>query len=589
MPAFAAKLHASRPAPARRRPRPARSCSGRSLPQDGIFYENGPVNRTVDAWTINFGFAVSDSITLGGSVNSFDIWVWEFPGDVMTSVDWSITSAPFGGTVYGSGTVSGANLTDTFLFTNQYGYNIDVIRAVGLNVSLSSGTYYLNLQNAAVPSGDPVYWDENSGTGCHSTGCPSLADQNSVGSIPSEAFDVGAGGNACMPEQQGNFKVIHDFSGKEDGGSPVGVAIDKGDNLYGTTQPQGGNGSVYRLSKAGSSWVLDPLYNFAGGASGSSPQGGIVGLNGILYGGAYGGIQNCASGGYCGLIFGLRPSPTACLTAFCSWTETALYDFTGPTDAWQGGGLVSDRAGNLYGVSEWGGAQQRGAIFELTPSPGGWGESILYSFTGGSDGGLPTDVLVGNDGSLFGATASGGANGLGVVFQLTRSGNAWNEAVLYDMPQDAALWNNPHSMLQDSSGNLFGEYEYSPCCDNTYGRVFMLSPSNGKWVYAELAHGNDQKYFGVDDFYNLAMDAAGNLYGTGGGDNGCIDPAAHGYIFELTRGSGGWQYSTPVYWDNTEFSAGGALALDAQGDLHGTTSSCGMSNQGTVWELTATQ
>ena len=108
MPAFAAKLHASRPAPARRRPRPARSCSGRSLPQDGIFYENGPVNRTVDAWTINFGFAVSDSITLGGSVNSFDIWVWEFPGDVMTSVDWSITSAPFGGTVYGSGTVSGA-------------------------------------------------------------------------------------------------------------------------------------------------------------------------------------------------------------------------------------------------------------------------------------------------------------------------------------------------------------------------------------------------------------------------------------------------------------------------------------------------
>ena len=76
---------------------------------------------------------------------------------------------------------------------------------------------------------------------------------------------------------------------------------------------------------------------------------------------------------------------------------------------------------------------------------------------------------------------------------------------------------------------------------------------------------------------------------TGGGAAGCVDPVFHGYIFELARGNGGWQYSTPVYWDNTEFDAGGALALDAQGNLYGTTSDCGEYNKGTVWELTATQ
>jgi uncharacterized repeat protein (TIGR03803 family) len=395
-------------------------------------------------------------------------------------------------------------------------------------------------------------------------------------------------GSACMPEQFGNFKVIHDFSGK-DGDSPVGVVIDKADNLYGATQY--GGGSVYRLSRGGSGWLLDPLYNFTGGASGSSPEGVIVGPNGILYGGAYGGIQNCPEYEYCGLIFGLRPSPTACLTASCSWTETALYSFTGPTDAWAGEGQVSDRAGNLYGVSMYGGAQQQGAVFELTPSSGGWFESILYNFTGGSDGGDPTAILVGNDGNLYGLAGTGGANASGVVFRLTPSANSWTETVLSDLPY-SMYGSSPHSLIQDSAGDLFGEWDYwyqePEGSGELLGVVFMLSPSNGSWIYSELHRGTHQIYTN-DVFVNLTLDAAGNLWGTGGGAAGCYDPTFHGYIFELTRGNDGWQYSTPVYWDNTEFDTGGALALDAQGNLYGTTSDCGLYNQGTVWELTATQ
>src|SRR5271169_4449432 len=110
-------------------------------------YDNGPINGTTDAWTINFGYIVSDSyVSDGSTVSGFSFGVWEFPGDVMSSVDWSITSGENGGTVFGSGTASGSNLSDKFISTNQYGYDIDTITVKGLNVTEVSGsTYWLNL------------------------------------------------------------------------------------------------------------------------------------------------------------------------------------------------------------------------------------------------------------------------------------------------------------------------------------------------------------------------------------------------------------------------------------------------------------
>jgi uncharacterized repeat protein (TIGR03803 family) len=555
--------------------------------QDGLIYDNGPYNGTNDAWTINFGFATSDSFTGGSTVTGIQFVYWDASSvDLLTSVDIAVGLSSFGGSFQTSSSV-----TNTFLGTNQFGYNL--FHADVQFPGASGGPGYVTLQNACSTSGcsvsNPIYWDENSGIGCTSEGCPSTAYENDLGSIPSETFTLtGRGGvSVCMPEESGNFKVIHDFSG-QDGANPSGVAINQAGDLYGPTQF--GNGTVFKLLKAGSDWVLSTLYSFAGGDQGASPEGVIIGLNGILYGSAYGGIPNCESGDYCGLIFGLRPAPTACLTGSCSWSENVPYSFTGPTDAWQGRGLVSDQAGNLYGVSPSGGAQENGAVFELAPSSSRhWVETILYSFTGGSDGGGPTTLLFGNDGNLYGMAAGGGTNGGGVVFQLTPSANGWTEAVLYDFPAEP-YGTNPHSLLQDSAGNLFGIYEYSPCCGNTYGLIFMLSPSDGQWVFTELWHGDEQTYFGTDLFVNMTIDAAGNLHGTGGGHNGCLDDNEHGYIFELARTSDGWQYSTPVSWDAyTKFPTGGALALDAQGNLYGTTGSCGSHQHGTVWELTSTQ
>ena len=162
-------------------------------------YDNGPINGTTDAWTINFGYIVSDTFKAGSAttINGFDFGVWEFPGDVLSTVDWSISSGENGGTIYGSGT---AKATDQFISSNQFGYDIDKISVTGLNVGLNAGTYWLNLQNAVVPSGDPVYWDENSGQGCGGGGCPSQASESAVGTIPSEAFTVHGGMGPMTPE-----------------------------------------------------------------------------------------------------------------------------------------------------------------------------------------------------------------------------------------------------------------------------------------------------------------------------------------------------------------------------------------------------
>lgn len=181
-----------------------------------VLYDNGPINGTVDAWTINFGFVIGDSFTLlnSSTVGGFNFGAWETAGDVLTSVDWSITSLPVGGMVYGSGTASGKNLTDQFISLNQYGYDIDMITVTGLNVPLSFvPTYWLNLQNAVSTGGNPVYWDENSGIGCKGDngmggGCPSEASGGGVGTDPSESFDInGTNGSGGTPEP-GSFILL---------------------------------------------------------------------------------------------------------------------------------------------------------------------------------------------------------------------------------------------------------------------------------------------------------------------------------------------------------------------------------------------
>jgi hypothetical protein len=167
-------------------------------------YDNGAINGTTDAWTINFGYVVSDTFFTGGqSVTSFSFGVWEFPGDTLSSVDWSITDSENSPCPSDECIANGTakNLTDKFVSSNQYGYNIDMITA-SINAQVPQGVeLWLNLQNATVPSGDPVYWDENSGAGCGGSMCPSSASESAVGTIASEAFTIGSSsGTGTTPE-----------------------------------------------------------------------------------------------------------------------------------------------------------------------------------------------------------------------------------------------------------------------------------------------------------------------------------------------------------------------------------------------------
>ena len=167
-----------------------------------ILYDNGVLcpSRCWDAWAINYGFAVSDTFVLTeqSTVTGFNFVVWEYPDDRTLSVDWEISSDELGGgTVYGSGTTA---VTDPGGVINEYGFEVSVVQATGLNVSLAPGQYWFTLQNAVTRDGNPVYWDENSGVGCTSPGCPSLAEDSAYGTIPSETFSILGTPGSTTPE-----------------------------------------------------------------------------------------------------------------------------------------------------------------------------------------------------------------------------------------------------------------------------------------------------------------------------------------------------------------------------------------------------
>jgi hypothetical protein len=157
-------------------------------------YDNGPYNGTVDAWTINFGFSVSDSFTMvpNSTITGLDFVYWDASStDLLTTVDMSIGSTSFGNDIF-SGTLSGG--TNTFLGTNQYGYSVEQDH-VSLTIKTTDGRMaFVTLSNACTTSGcstNPIGWDENSG--------PSSAYENTLGSIPSESFTL-EGNSPTTPE-----------------------------------------------------------------------------------------------------------------------------------------------------------------------------------------------------------------------------------------------------------------------------------------------------------------------------------------------------------------------------------------------------
>jgi uncharacterized repeat protein (TIGR03803 family) len=268
-------------------------------------------------------------------------------------------------------------------------------------------------------------------------------------------------------------------------------------------------------------------------------------------------------------------------------TEQVLYTFTftNQLDGEYPSAVIFDGEGNLYGVTSAGGTNPTGAVFELTPGSGGWSENILYSFGPfeGNDGDQPVGALVFDAaGDLYGTTQYGGGSancgyGCGTVFELTPGTSGWTESVLHRfVGKDGE---NPCAQLAfDAAGNLYGTTRLGGA--HGAGTVFKLSPiSGGRWketLVHSFAGGTD----GEDPVHGgVAIDAAGNLYGTTfyGGRNGA------GTVFKLTFASGKWKKSI-LHGFVRGSGIGGypeaGVTVDGSGNVYGTVTQGGAAGTG---------
>jgi len=382
------------------------------------------------------------------------------------------------------------------------------------------------------------------------------------------------------------FTILHSFSGGIDGAQPRGVALAPGGDLYGTTIFGGshGRGTAFRLKLAGGGWVLSSLHSFQAGNDGADPVARVVfGPGNILYGSTdSGGVDNL------GVVYSLTPPLSICRAIQCPWTYTVIQQFTGPNGAYPGyADLIVDNQGRVYGTTIEGGAEDSGTVYRLTGSGGNWTEDVLYSFQfGGTNSFSPySGVIFDAAGNLYGTAQGGGANQDGVVYELVKSGSNWTYADLHDF--DLTDGAEPAGgLVFDRSGNLFGTAPYGGAYGDYYsgGTAYELSPGGGGWTIDVLhSFPNDAELPGP--LVGLTMDAAGNLYGSA--LTGC--EFGHGCIFKLTFSGGAWNYSS--LHDFTGGVDGGAplnVLLDAAGNLYGVASCSSEIDDcnGTVWEIT---
>lgn len=271
-----------------------------------------------------------------------------------------------------------------------------------------------------------------------------------------------------------------------------------------------------------------------------------------------------------------------------------LYSFSGGNDGgYPDSDLVADSAGNLYGTLVEGGAFDSGAVFKLAPSGNSWIETVLYSFTSGADGGQPYGgVTLDAQGNLYGTTVVGGnftgsnciESGCGVVFKLTKSGGNYSPSVIYSFAGGNDGYGPGAGVTFDKQGNLYG---MTPT-GGSYGLgvVYELQPGpNGTWT-EKVIH----TFTGGDDGASgsagrMILDTAGNLYGvaTTGGANG------DGVVFELSP-SQALNFKT-LYAFKGYPDAGypyAALTFDALGNLYGASYYDGANGLGAVYKLTQT-
>jgi uncharacterized repeat protein (TIGR03803 family) len=336
---------------------------------------------------------------------------------------------------------------------------------------------------------------------------------------------------------------LYSFKGTNEIDPSAGLLRDASGNLYGTTVnggkirktcggiQAGGCGMVYKVDKKGK-WTV--LYRFEGFPNDGYFPETILAEDGA--GNLYG-VTNEGGTSNFGTVF--RVDPTG--------KESILHDFAGPPNGGGDGaspsaGLTLDDAGNLYGVTGGGGAYGAGTVFELDNTGT---ETLLYSFTGGSDGGGPDSVLIFDSlGNLYGTTRGGGSSsvcdgGCGTVFELSPDSGGWTETALYSFCSLSGCADGERPLtgplVRDSAGNIYGTTlfggAYRNCNGDACGVVFKLDPAGKETVLHSFTGGRD----GAFPYAGLTMDNSGSLYGTAWqGGATCFTSYTCGVVFKIT-------------------------------------------------------
>ncbi len=219
-----------------------------------------------------------------------------------------------------------------------------------------------------------------------------------------------------QPAHAQTFTVLHNFTGGPDGEYPYApVTLDSTGSVYGQTVSsyQGTqSGTVFKVTPRSFGWTFAPL-SHGGGWGGV-----IIGPNGSLYGTGHVAYDTIG-------VFNVQPPPHFLPNPLSPWIQTSLYSLE--VGGYYTAGVVFDRAGNIYGTTS---GDEAGTVYELSPSDGGWTETVLHNFGNGLDGFLPLDSLVLDAaGNIYGTTEMGGDYGYGTVFELTYSpGSGWKES-----------------------------------------------------------------------------------------------------------------------------------------------------------------
>ena len=390
---------------------------------------------------------------------------------------------------------------------------------------------------------------------------------DSAGNLYGTTYEGGLSGcySTCgvvyKVDSAGRETVLYSFTGLGGGNPIAGVILDSAGNLYGTTQFGGnsgavGDGVVYKLDTAG---LETMLYSFPRGVDGAGPQAAVVrDPAGNLYGTTFkGGIADF------GVVYQLD----------AAGHETLLHTFTGGADGrLPAAALIRDSAGNLYGTARGGGAGGAGVVFKLDTA---LNFTVLYSFTGGADGGGPWASLTrDSSGNLYGTTQSGGVGNAGVVFKLSAAGL---ETVLHSFTGGADGAKPIAGVILDSAGNLYGATPFGGIAGSSgHGIVYKLDQAGDLTVLYRFTGGAD----GGDPNAGVIRDSAGNLYGTtihGG-------TAAAGVVYMVDQSG-----QEMVLHDFTGGADGSApyagVVRDSAGNLYGTTYRGGAGDAGVVFKL----